>query len=138
GRVLGSPTLQAARERSAVHALAALVQDHRDRALRDDVGDGDRFFEHAAGGIAGAALLDLDDIEGAQARGAAGIRRALAIALREFAFRTLLQSADDGQHDTHARRYAWNAQRLKPPHELVSRFRSSHHCAARSLANFGI
>ena len=52
-RVLGSPTLQAARERSAVHALAALVQDYRDRALRDDVGDGDRFFEHAARGIAG-------------------------------------------------------------------------------------
>jgi hypothetical protein len=63
-RVLRPPALQAAGEGRAAHALAALVQDHRDRALRDDVGDGDRFFEHATGGIAGAALLDLHDIEG--------------------------------------------------------------------------
>ena len=82
--------------------LAALIEDHRDGAVGDDIGDGDRFLEHAPGGIAGAALLDLDDIEGVQSRAATGIGRALAIALRELALGPLLQPADDGHHDPHA------------------------------------
>ena len=97
-----APALQAAGEGRAAHALAALVEDHRDRAVGDDVGDGDQFLEHAPAGIAGAALLDLDDIEGAQPRAATGIGRALAVALGELALGTLLQPADDGHHDPHA------------------------------------
>ncbi len=71
-------------------------------ALGDEVGDGDRFFEHAPGGIAGAALLDLDDVDGVQAGAATGVGRALAIALRKLALGTLLQAADGGDHDAHA------------------------------------
>ena len=39
-----------------------------------------------------------------QAGTAAGIGRALAIALGKLALRTLLQPADGGDHDTHAQR----------------------------------
>src|SRR4029079_17031272 len=114
GHVLRAPPLQAAGEGGAAHALAALIEDHRDGAVGNDIGDGDRFLEHAPGGIPGAALFDLDDIEGAQSRAATGIGRALAIALRELTLGALLQPADDGHHDPHARRYAWNVEPLKP------------------------
>src|ERR1700738_1576884 len=45
----------------------AWAQDHGDGAVGNDIGDGDRFLEHAPAGVAGAALPDLDDIEGLQA-----------------------------------------------------------------------
>src|SRR5262249_60041786 len=66
GLVLPLPILQPAGDNGAADVLAALVQDHRDSAVGHDIGDGDRFLEPAPGGIAGAALLDLDDVEGAQ------------------------------------------------------------------------
>ena len=44
-----------------------------DGALRNDVGDGDRFFEHAPLGAVGAAFPDLDDVEVCQPDAAAGI-----------------------------------------------------------------
>src|SRR5262249_40762982 len=102
GLVLPLPVLQPAGDNAAAHVLAALVQDHRDRAIGHDIGDGDRFFEHAPGGVAGAALLDLDDVEGVQTDAATGVGRAFAIALGELALRTLLQPADGGDDDAHA------------------------------------
>src|SRR5262245_37053463 len=97
-----SPDLQPAGDMSAAHILAALIQDDGDCAVRPDIGDGDRFFEPAPGGIVGAAFLDLDDVEGIQTDAATGVRRALAVALGKLALRTLLQTADGGDHDAHA------------------------------------
>ncbi len=67
----------------------------------NDVGEGDRFFEHAALGIVGAAFADLDDVDVGQPDAAAGVGRALAVALGELALGTLLQAADGGDHDPH-------------------------------------
>src|SRR5262249_50913188 len=102
GLVLSLPVLQPAGDNGAAHVLAALVQDHRGCAVGHDIGDGDRFFEHAPGGIVGAALLDLDNVEGVQTDVTTGVGRAFAIALGELALRTLLQAADGGDHDAHA------------------------------------
>src|SRR5262245_23825159 len=112
--VLLPPALQAAGESGAAHAFAAGVQDHRDGTIGDDIGDCDRFFEHAPRRVAGAALLDLDDVDGAQAGAATDLDHALAIALRQFALSALLQPADSGDHDAHGSRYAWTTRRLKP------------------------
>src|SRR5262249_37920736 len=123
GLVLPLPILQSAGDNGAAQVLAALVQDHRDSAMGHDVGDGDRFLEPAPGGIAGAALLDLDDVEGAQTGEATGVSRAVAIALGELALRPFPQAADGGDHDAHPGRYAWTARPLKPlepPTDCVS------------------
>jgi hypothetical protein len=72
------------------------------RAFGNEVGDGDRFFEHAPGDVAGTALLDLDDVNGAQSGAATRVGRALAVALGELALGTLLQAADCGDHNAHA------------------------------------
>src|SRR5262245_36960359 len=116
--VLVAPVLQAGGEGGAAHALAARVENHRGGALRDDVGDGDRFLEHPPGGVAGAALLDLDDVEGVETGTATGRGGELAIALRKLPLGTLLQPADGGDHDAHARRYAWTVRPLKPSNRL--------------------
>ena len=62
----------------------------------------------------GAALADLDDVEGAckptLRPASAG---ALAVALGQLALRTLLQAADGGDHDPHAPRSAGALSRLE-------------------------
>jgi hypothetical protein len=60
---LHTPSLDVAGKGRARQALAPGIHQDRDGALRNDIGDGDRFFEHPAGRIVGAALPDLDDIE---------------------------------------------------------------------------
>jgi len=72
--------------------------------LGDDIGDGDRFLDHATRGIRGAALLDFDHVDRAQAGAAAGLRGTLAIALGELALGTLLQAANGCDDDAHAPR----------------------------------
>ena len=87
-----APALQMPCEGGARYALAALVEDHGDGAFGNDVGDGDRFFQHPALGIVGAAFPDLDDVDVGHPDAAAGRGRALAIALRELALGTLFQA----------------------------------------------
>ena len=108
-----------------------------------DIGDGDRFLEHAPCRIAGAAFLDLDDVDGAEAGAATGIRRALAIALRKLALRALLQPADGGDHDPHAQRThgpCAGSSRFEPPlssspavHAAAPVPTSSRDCRRRGL-----
>src|SRR5262249_54552635 len=74
GLVLLPPALQAAGESGAAHAFAASIQDHRDGTIGDDIGDGDRFFEHAPRRVARAALLELHDVDGAPTRAATRLR----------------------------------------------------------------
>src|SRR5262245_45012692 len=118
--VLVAPVLQAGGEGGAAHALAAAgcAGTHRDGALRDEVGDGDRLLEHAPRRVARAALLDLDDIEGVETGLTAGRGGELAITFRKLPFGTLLQPADGGDHNAHARRYAWTVRPLKPSNRL--------------------
>src|SRR5262249_27148183 len=73
GRACGvAPALQRGGERIAVESLAALVERHDDRALRDDVGERDRLLQDAAGGVLGPALADFDDLDVADSYGAGG------------------------------------------------------------------
>ena len=97
-----SPFLQPRSKGGAAHGFSAFIQDHGDRAIGDHIGNCNRFFEHAPGSVAGAALFDFDDIDGAQSEFAAGIERALAIAFGELALGTLLQTTDGSDHDAHA------------------------------------
>ena len=61
----------------------------------------DRFLEDAPFGLAGAAVLDLDDLDVADAEGAAGLGRPLAVALGKLALGPGLEPADRGNHDPH-------------------------------------
>src|SRR5438034_10729261 len=88
--------------KAALLMVSAFIQDHGDRAIGDHIGNCNRFFEHAPGSVAGAALFDFDDIDGAQSEFAAGIQGALAIAFGELALGTLLQTTDGSDHDAHA------------------------------------
>jgi len=58
-------------------------------------------FQHAAPDIVGTALADLDHVKGGKADAAAGIGRALAIALGKFPLRTLLQPANGNDDEAH-------------------------------------
>ena len=53
------------------------IEQHGRRALRNDIGERDRFLDHALAGVVGAAFPDFDDFDVAQTEIAAGLRRAL-------------------------------------------------------------
>src|SRR4029078_3356075 len=88
-------------KRAAVEVLSVGIEHHHGRILRNDVGERDRFFDHALGGIAGAALPDFDDFDVTQAELPAGLRGTLAVACTQFGFRALLQTPDSGNDDAH-------------------------------------
>src|SRR5580700_4026176 len=82
GPVLGAPPLQPPRKGRAVHALAVLVQDDDGCVVRNDIGDGDRFFQHPAPSISGMTIPDFDDVQSAHADAATGVSRTFSITLR--------------------------------------------------------
>ncbi len=84
-------------EIGAAQAVPALVQHDRDGAVRHHIGERDQFFDHALAGVARAAFPDFDDFDAAQPDLAAGLFRALQVALRELRFRALFQPADREQ-----------------------------------------
>jgi hypothetical protein len=49
------------RKPRAAEVLAALIEQHSDRTVRNDIGERDRLFEHAPGGVISAAFADFDD-----------------------------------------------------------------------------
>src|SRR5665647_2877180 len=78
----------------AVDVVTALVQRHQDGFRRYCGRNRGGFLGHPGRGVAGAALGDFLDIEAAKAEFAANVVESLAIAVREFPLRTLLQPAD--------------------------------------------
>jgi hypothetical protein len=66
------------------------IEQYERRALRDNIGERDRFLDHALGRIVSAAFPDFDDFDVAQTEIAADLRRALAEALGKFGFWALL------------------------------------------------
>src|ERR1700690_2248010 len=99
--VIAAPFRQLGGEAGAVEVLAVGVEQHDRRALRNDVGERDRFLEHALARVVRAAFPDFDDFNVAQTEIAAGLRRAFAEALGKLGFRTLFQASDGGNDDTH-------------------------------------
>src|SRR5262245_55410488 len=99
--VLGAPGLQLPSEIRAAQAPTALTENHRDGALGQDVGDGNRFLDHAPRDVVGAALADFDDVDRGKTNRASDLRRTLAVTLSQISFRPLLQSTDRGDHDAH-------------------------------------
>src|SRR5690242_5248099 len=79
--VFGAPRLQLTGEIRAAQALAALIENDGDGALGEDVGDRNRFLEHAPLDVVGATLANLDDVDGGEANRASDLRRTLAVAL---------------------------------------------------------
>ena len=85
----------------AVKAVAALIEGHQRRFLRNQRRNRDRLLRDSGGGIAGATFWDLNDLEPAEAELAADVFEAFAIALRKFSLGALLQAADRYHHKAH-------------------------------------
>src|SRR6516164_8667737 len=95
------PLSQPGGESCAMEILALTVERDHDGALRDHVGESDRFFQHALARVVGAAFPYFDDLDIAQAKVTAGLRHALPIAFGKLGFRALLQTSNRGHDDTH-------------------------------------
>ena len=89
------------RANGAVDIVAALVERHQDRFLRDRRRNRRGFLGHPGGGVAGAAFGNFMNFEAAKAELAADIVEALAIALGQFPLRALLQPADGNDDEAH-------------------------------------
>ena len=74
------------RKRAAVEILSAGIEHHHGGVLRNDVGERDRFFDHALAGIASTAFPDFDDFDITQTKLTAGLRGTLAVALHSIRF----------------------------------------------------
>ena len=77
------------------------IEQYHRRTLRNDAGKRDRFLAHALVRIGGTALPDFNDFDIAQAKLAAGLRRALAVALAQLTFRAPFQASNGGNDDAH-------------------------------------
>ena len=84
-----APPAEPRRERAAVEAFAALIENDRYGLFGNDVGERDRFFEHALADLLRAALLDFEHLDVAEADSLSGLVGALAVALDEFALRAV-------------------------------------------------
>ena len=89
--VIGPPFGELGRKAGAVEIFSARIEQNDSGVFWDDIGERDRFLEHALVGIGGAAFPDFDDFDIAQAKLTAGLIRALAIALGQFGFRALFR-----------------------------------------------
>src|SRR5271154_6772899 len=95
------PGPQPAGEGLTGHTVAAPVQGDDNGAVGDHARECDRFLEDATFGLACAAVPDLDDLNVADAEGAAGLGRPLAVAFGKLALGPGLEPADRGNHDPH-------------------------------------
>src|SRR3954469_1065258 len=96
-----APTAEPRRQRRAVEALAALVENKGDGLVRNDIGQRGRFFGHPLADLLGPAFADFHDIHVAKADAPPGLLGALAIALGELALGAVLDPADGGNHQPH-------------------------------------
>src|SRR5262249_872373 len=79
----------------------ALVECDHHGLLRNDVGERDRFLQHAPRDLRGLALADLDDLDLAQADGASTFRDTVAKPFGELAVRPGLEPSDRGPGQPH-------------------------------------
>ena len=96
-----APAAEPRRERGAIQALAARVEDEGDGLVGNNIGQRDRFFDHPLANLLGTAFADFHNIHVTKADVPAGLLGALAIALGELALGAILEPADGGNHQPH-------------------------------------
>jgi len=99
--VLGPPFLQQAGQRRAFEIFASPIKHDDDSALRDDVGDRDRFLDPPPFGVLCPALANFDHFDGPQTERTAGRFGALTIRRGELSLGTLFEAADRRDYDAH-------------------------------------
>ena len=104
---------------SAVDVFALFVQCHQDSTFGNQSENRRSLFTNTLFGIAGATFRDFMDVEAAEAALASDIIEASTIAISEFPLRTLLETANGNDDESHARTLVWW-------------FRSSLHCPGES------
>src|SRR6185369_6923983 len=123
--VLAAPFGDLGCETGAVEILAPLVEQHHGRLGWNDIGERNRFLEHALARIVGAALADFDDLDVAQAELAAGLRGAFGIAFGKLGFGALFQASDGGNNNAHNARSVADLVLARAPH-LFQRVEVAH------------
>jgi len=102
GAPVGAPLPDQTGERRAVEILAPLVEYGDDGAIRNNIGERNRFFDAAPVAVLRATFANFDDFDLAPTKQTSRRRGAFAVPSGELALRSLLQAADCGDDQAHA------------------------------------